>query len=376
MSDKQIKMAEKKYNFYSYLDYMHDPDFVNMFRGHYKFIKKLSNTKFTDKGNVESKELLKLIATILCLFQYIPNNSIDETFNKDFGHNYLQKARLGAYLSDIDINSTSYEIKQSDFIINILYLLFCDRENLSNYKATIYLPKDKTYCVERFDYFTHKKKLYSYVDITPRKTMIKLNALGVNDKKTTINWINLFYIWTPDSTLKYLTVESHENYRGFMDWLATGEIATKYQKLIDINTKKIESLFESPKKKEEQIEQAKITTNEKSSIKMKQVEEKEQAKTISLDDYINQNLELINQKGSVILSTYEGFDENKTTEQFHHKIFLEEKLCEGFKDTAFEKPFEYKGKRLYEIEKDYWLNEAYQNDELLQFLQDKGEDDD
>ena len=174
--------------------------------------------------------------------------------------------------------------------------MFCDRENLSNYRATIYLPKNKTYCVENFDYFFHKKKLFSYVDITPRKTMIKLNPLGVNDKKVTINWINLFYIWCPDSILKYLTVESRESYksyRGFMDWISTGKITSEYQKLIDINTKKIESLFESPKKKEEQIEQAKIASNEKPVIEVKQAEEKEQEKTISIDDYVSQSLKIL-----------------------------------------------------------------------------------
>ena len=41
MSDKKVRMAEKKYDFYSYIDYMHNSDFVYMFRGHYKFIKKL-----------------------------------------------------------------------------------------------------------------------------------------------------------------------------------------------------------------------------------------------------------------------------------------------------------------------------------------------
>jgi hypothetical protein len=251
--------------------------------------------------------------------------------------------------------------------------LFCDRENLSNHKATIYLPKDETYCVEHFDYFKYNNKLYSYVDVTPRKTMIKLNSLGTDEKKIRINWTNLFYIWCPDSILKYLTVKNHENYKGFIDWLCTGEIIPTYQKLIDINTNKIESLFESPKKKEEKTE---IIADKKPTVEVKQTEKKEEKKVVSLDEYINQSLGLINQENSGILATYEGLDETKSTEQFQHKIFLEEKLYVHFKNEAFEESFEYKGKQLYEREKDYWLNKAYKNENLLDILQKKGESDD
>ena len=81
--------------------------------------------------------------------------AINSRFDDVFGHNQIQKARLDAYLSDIDISNKSFKITQSEFLINIIYLLFCDRENLTNFKATVFLQnkEDEKLELVNFDYY-------------------------------------------------------------------------------------------------------------------------------------------------------------------------------------------------------------------------------
>jgi hypothetical protein len=361
-------MAEKRYDFYSYYDYLNYSDFVNLFREHYKFIKDTSKAKFDDKHQLPVKVILEFIARSLCLFQHIPIDTLDSRFNDVFGHNLFQKARLDAYLSDIDLQNKSYRITQSDFLISLMYLLFCDRDNLSNFNAQIYFQNkaDESVVVNGFGYFEYKKKIQRYTDITPKRFLTKIEK--TKDVKD-LNWINLFYIACPKEMLEHITIHLPKELKEFTNYLHLGDTPKDMERLITLNTNKIANLFI---KQVDVKEDAKQESTEEVAVPEPKIVDKPQE--ISLQEYVNENLEKLNSESSQILSVLEGTDLERKEDQFQHSILLNEELYQNFSKKEFEEPITFNGVRLYESKKEFWLSASYQNDELISFL--RGEDND
>ena len=326
-------MAEKRYNFYSYYDYLHNSDFVDRFKENFTFLKQVSKNKFENEKTLDTKYIHEFVARSLCLFQYIPIDKIDQNFNRSYGHNDLQKARLDAYFGTINLQNKSFKITQCEFILSLMYLLFWDKANLAKFDAVIFFQnrKDEMVQLPYFDYYKYRNKVHSYTDIAPRRFLIRTEKAK---QPRDLNWVNIFYILTPKALLQHISIHIPKQFKEFISFLETGDAPDEINKLLLVNTNKILGFFKKQSK------------NNNDQTKKKKV--------ISLKDYIQKNASKVNEEPFEILAVVKGMadDVNKTSH-----VYLEEKLFDQFaKYLGAKVVYEYKDKKFYKAINTYKLN--------------------
>jgi hypothetical protein len=327
-------MAEKRYNFYSYYDYLHNSDFVDRFKENFTFLKQVAKNKFENEKILSIRYVYEFVARSLCLFQYIPINKIDQNFNRAYGHNDLQKARLDSYFGTINLQNKSFQITQCEFILSLMYLLFWDKDNLAKFDAVIYFQNknDESVNIPNFDYYQYKKRIYGYTDIAPRRFLIKTDKAK---QPIDLNWVNLFYILTPKALLQHISMHISKQFKEFISFLETGNAPDEINKLLLINTNKILDFF-------------------KKQSKPNKTNETKKQNTISLKQYLNKNISKINEEPFEILAVIKGMadDVNKICQ-----VYLEEKLLDQFdKNLGTKVVYEYQDKKFFKALNTYKLN--------------------
>jgi hypothetical protein len=353
----------------------------------------------------EISMLNEAVAKSLSVCQQLPYLPI-VCYQKIFGHTELQVMRIQEMLRLFDSNCERYfKATESKELLMLLTLAcsFADLDNLTKFQTELHLHNKKTgeyepikylpYSVftiddDVFNYFDYSKKYYKQLRWSCDLGDSQIDAISTLYKCCDIKLLNNIEMALPklfDDFLSFLKGDVNE----FSNFLKDNMYDTaKTHKLVFVKDLQQETVLVEPEKEtpkevlEDVIKEIDTTITISATpivadvvdISDEEVEEIIQPKRKqSLTEYINDNLNVLNDTPFDILSNSEGEDSEGS---YLHSIFVSQKLKNRFGQETYSQEIKFNGHTYYELYEKLLFPANYINEELGEFLNAQENNDD